>query len=84
MYRVLKQEGSILLSIWSIKQPSKSKRQFSNYGDTLVKWNSNNNIYERYYYIFSLTEIIKILESKFIIKKHIWDYGNEIFILTRD
>ena len=42
MKRVLKPNGNILLSVWSINQPNKTKRKFDKYGDTIVNWNTNN------------------------------------------
>tara|TARA_B100001093_G_C26827351_1_gene1014638 strand:+ start:1221 stop:1850 length:630 start_codon:yes stop_codon:yes gene_type:complete len=86
--RVIKFNGKILLSIWSINQPKKTKRIFTNYGDNIVEWNTNekdkNNKYiiiPRYYYIFKLDEIKKLLEKYFLIDKYYWDSGNEIFEL---
>lgn len=44
MKRVLKPSGKILLSVWSINQPNKTKRKFDKYGDTIVNWNTNKKI----------------------------------------
>lgn len=44
MKRVLQQNGKILLSVWSINQPKKTKRKFDKYGDTIVNWNTNKKI----------------------------------------
>lgn len=84
MKRVIKDDGKILLSVWSIKQPPKSKNKFV-YGDNIVKWNRYGEIFERYYYIFQIDEI-KQLFSKvgLAIVEHKWDYGNEIFILQKE
>lgn len=88
MKRVIKYGGKILLSVWSMNQPKKTKRIFNNFGDNIVEWNTNkkdNNgnfiIIPRYYYIFNLNEIIKLLEEYFILDKYYWDSGNEIFEL---
>lgn len=85
MNRILKKNGKILLSVWSINQPDKTKRKFNNYGDTIVNWNTNkhneNKIIPRYYYIFELNEIENLLNEQFIIDKYYWDCGNEIFEL---
>lgn len=89
MKRVLSKNGKIILSVWSINQPKKIKRIFTNYGDNIVNWNTNrkdcnNNfiIVPRYYYIFKLHEIKNLLQEYFIIDKYYWDYGNEIFELS--
>ena len=84
MKRVLQPGGMVLLYVWSKNQPKRTKRIFENYGDVLVPWKSKNGkIYNRYYYIFQMEEIEELIKKNgFTIKKHIWDYGNEIFILT--
>ena len=88
MKRVLKSGGKILISVWSINQPKKTKRKFINYGDTIVNWNTNKKdndgnfiIIPRYYYIFELNEIKSLLEKYFTIQNYYWDCGNEIFEL---
>ena len=89
MKRVLTKNGKILLSVWSIDQPKKTKRIFTNYGDNIVNWNTNRKdtngdfiIIPRYYYIFKLDEIKELLREYFIIDKYYWDSGNEIFELS--
>lgn len=91
MKRVLTRNGKILLSVWSINQPKKTKRQFNNYGDTIVNWNTNRKdesdkyiIIPRYYYIFNLYEINELLKQYFKIDKYYWDSGNEIFELSNN
>lgn len=83
MYRILKSDGVILLSVWSINQPKKINRNFI-YGDNIVPWNKRGEIIERYYYIFKINEIKNLFQKcKFKIKKHFWDCGNEIFLLVK-
>ena len=81
MRRLIKPNKKILLSVWSINQPKKTRVTFNKYGNSIVKW---NNIYERYYYIFNNNEIkqlFKIANLKLV--QHNYDCGNEIFILTK-
>ena len=89
MKRILVSNGKILLSVWSINQPAKTKRKFNNYGDINVNWNTNRKdsdgnfiIIPRYYYIFELNEIKELLSIYFTIQKYYWDSGNEIFELV--
>ena len=85
MKRLVKNGGKILLSIWSINQPAKTRRNFSNYGNNIVLWNNNKGkIYERYYYIFKLDEIRKLFEKVgLIILNYEYNCGNEIFTLMK-
>jgi tRNA (uracil-5-)-methyltransferase TRM9 len=85
MKRLLKPGGKILLSVWSIKQPEKTRRKFENYGDVIVPWNQFGKIYERYYYIFKIDEITDLFHQVGLkITSHEWNCGNEVFILTKD
>lgn len=91
MKRILIPNGKILLSVWSINQPPKTKRKFDNYGNINVNWNTNKKdtygnfiIIPRYYYIFKLNEIKELLSTYFTIEKYYWDCGNEIFELVNE
>jgi alkylated DNA repair protein alkB family protein 8 len=80
--RVLKPDGKILLSVWSIEQPKKTRRTFTKYGDTIVSWNQYGKDYDRFYYIFRLDEIRNLFkETNIEIVDYQWDCGNEVFIL---
>ena len=84
MYRILKPEGTVLLSVWSKKQQQGSKRQFE-YGDNYVPWiDKEGKTYQRYYYIFALDELTDLAkQTGFNIVKVSWDYGNEVLILQK-
>ena len=83
-HRVLKPGGKILLSVWSKEQPKKTRRTFECYGDMMVKWDQHGDIFQRYYYIFKLSELETLFSlTKFIIEKYEWNCGNEVFILTK-
>lgn len=83
-HRVLKDDGKILLSVWSINQPKKTRRTFNNYGDTIVSWDQYGEVFDRYYYIFKLDNIERIIDTcGFVIDSHTWDCGNEVFILSK-
>ena len=83
MARVLKNEGTMMVSVWSKTQPAKTKRQFNTWGDTIVPWkNLDGEVFERYYYIFKIEEIEQLfLDNGFHIISHTWECGNEVFIL---
>tara|TARA_B110000305_G_scaffold24412_1_gene22311 strand:+ start:4046 stop:4657 length:612 start_codon:yes stop_codon:yes gene_type:complete len=82
MKRVIKLGGKVVISVWSIEQPEKTRRKFNKYGDTIVKWNQRGKIYDRYYYIFRLDEIKELFKKvEMEIVSHIWNCGNEIFEL---
>jgi ubiquinone/menaquinone biosynthesis C-methylase UbiE len=82
MHRVLKPNGKILLSIWSINQSHNKKLKFE-YGTNMVPWKDikGNIVGNRYYYIFQIDEINNLLHKYFKINNHNWIHGNEVFIL---
>jgi|TARA_B100001093_G_scaffold515193_1_gene590973 alkylated DNA repair protein alkB family protein 8 len=81
MKRLIKPECQILLSVWSINQPKKTKIVFNSYGNQMVTWNHK---YKRFYYIFRVEEIKTLfIECGLIIIDHKYDCGNEIFILKK-
>jgi len=84
MLRVLKPNGKVIMSVWSITQPVKTRRVFTKYGDTIVPWKNPKETYERYYYIFEIDEICALFKhAGFKMAQHYWDTGNEIFELTK-
>jgi alkylated DNA repair protein alkB family protein 8 len=84
MKRLLKKNGKILLSVWSINQPKKTRRNFNSYGNNIVLWNNSGKIYERFYYIFKLTELKELFnKAGLYIKNYEYNCGNEIFTLMK-
>tara|TARA_B100000989_G_scaffold257251_2_gene206723 strand:- start:269 stop:889 length:621 start_codon:yes stop_codon:yes gene_type:complete len=84
MKRLVKNGGKILLSVWSIIQPKKTRRTFNNYGNNIVLWDDKGKIYERFYYIFKLDEIRELIKkSGLIIIDYQYNCGNEIFTLMK-
>jgi SAM-dependent methyltransferase len=86
MHRVLKPNGKLLLSVWSINQSHNKKLNNKfNYGINMVPWKDNkgNIIGNRYYYIFQIDEIYNLIKKFFNIDIHYWNHGNEIFILSK-
>ena len=86
MHRVLKPNGKILLSVWSINQSHNKKLNNKfNFGINMVPWKDNkgNIMGNRYYYIFQIDEIYNLIKKYFTIDIHYWNHGNEIFILRK-
>ena len=84
MKRLLKHNGKILLSVWSINQPPKTRRSFNNYGNNIVLWNKYGKIYERFYYIFKVDELKTLFNlCGLTITNYEFSCGNEIFTLIK-
>ena len=85
MKRLIKKNGKILLSIWSINQPRKTRRSFNSFGNNIVLWNNNQGkIFERYYYIFKLEEIKQLFKIVGLsIINYEYNCGNDIFTLMK-
>ena len=81
--RVLKPRGKVLLSVWSIRQPAKTKRKFETYGSTIVKWkHKDGKEFNRFYYIFKIDEIKELFKvCGLTVLDHSWETGNEVFTL---
>jgi len=84
MYRVLKIGGRVFITVWSINQPKKTKRNFKNFGDNYVVWKSDNNSFQRYYYIFKVYELTNLFISEgFGLDNYYWDCGNDIVVFIK-
>jgi tRNA (uracil-5-)-methyltransferase TRM9 len=88
MYRLLKPTGKILISVWSKTQPHDTdvNKKFNNYKDVIVPWFNaqQQKLCDRYYYIFEKEELEKLFKQiGFKIESYEWDYGNDIYKLTR-
>ena len=84
MKRLIKINGKIMLSVWSINQPQKTRRSFNNYGNNIVLYNKYGTIYERFYYIFKIDEMHQLFTlCGLTIADYKYDCGNEIFTLIQ-
>ena len=82
--RLIKPGGKILLSVWSINQPKKTRRNFKSYGNNIVIWNNYGETYDRFYYIFKIDELkMLIKKAGLYILNHTYDCGTEIFVLLK-
>lgn len=85
MKRLVRKNGKILLSVWSINQPRKTRRSFNSFGNNIVLWNNNQGkIYERYYYIFKLEELKELFKKVGLsIINYEYNCGNDIFTIMK-
>lgn len=82
MKRLIKNSGIIILSVWSINQPEKTRVVFNHYGNHYVNW---KNKQKRYYYLFKIDEIKQLFKVCNIqLVNHFYECGNEIFILKKN
>ena len=79
MSRMLKPNGSILLSVWSYDQTHNYKLKFE-YGNNYVPWKNKDGAVkgQRYYYIFKPKELRELLEIYFKIELWGWNYGTKM------
>ena len=88
MFRVLKPGGKILMSVWAMTQPLKSKNYNKfQYGDNMVSWKSKEGEVEgeRYYYIFQIKELTDLLLNEDLhITDWTWNYNEVITLLKPD
>jgi len=87
MYRILKKNGQILLTVWAIEQDLDSHVSFKN-RDEMVPWKNKDdgNTYYRYYHVYGkndLEEEIKRLYPKFKIEIIDFELGNWYAILAK-
>lgn len=85
MYRVLKPNGKLLLTVWAMEQEVNSKRKFTS-SDEMVSWTQNGSTYYRYYHIYrrgELEEEIREFCSEFKIESVNYELGNWSVVLRK-
>lgn len=85
MYRVLKANGKILLTVWAMEQELGSKRKFTS-SDEMVSWDLNGSTYYRYYHIYKkgeLEEEIREFCTEFKIESVKYELGNWSVVLSK-
>jgi len=85
MYRVLKVNGKVLLTVWAMEQEFDSKRKFKS-SDEMVSWELDGSTYYRYYHIYrkgELEEEIKNFSSEFKIESVKYELGNWSIVLNK-
>lgn len=84
MYRVLRVNGKVFLTVWAMEQESSSKRKFTSV-DSMVSWKLNDSSHYRYYHIYSekmLEDEVQRL-SDFVVKSVSYELGNWCIILMK-
>jgi tRNA (uracil-5-)-methyltransferase TRM9 len=87
MWRILKQGGQVLITVWAMEQPTGGKFKFAE-RDEMVPWLSKDdgNTYMRYYHIYrtgDLEEEIRRLCPRFDITSVGWELGNWYILLRK-
>ena len=85
MYRVLKPNGKLLITVWAMEQDIGSKRKFTS-PDEMVSWELNGSTYYRYYHIYrkgELEEEIREFCSEFKIESVKYELGNWSVVLRK-
>ena len=86
LFRILKPNGKIIIQVWASKQPSNSRRQFTQ-SDEMVPWYNRAKTKKevRYYHIFQDNELKDMLLSieNIRIDQYYWEFGNWIAICTK-
>ncbi len=80
IYRILKKDGIVLITVWNKWQLNFLFRK----KDTLIPWNKKDKIYYRYYHLFGYFELKKLLKKiNFKILESKINKGNLIFIVKK-
>jgi SAM-dependent methyltransferase len=88
MYRCLKYNGEVFITVWAMEQQENSTFNFTQ-TDEMVPWKSKDdgNTYLRYYHIYRKDELrleITRLCPEFKIMKIDWELGNWYVVLKKD
>lgn len=86
MLRVLKKGGKMLLQVWAMEQPAKSRRKFTQQ-DNLVKFQNSTKTmtHYRFYHIYRKNELEQVLWTipGITILKSFWEVGNWVVVLEK-
>jgi len=89
MIRVLKSGGEGLITLWSVEnQENETIYRKFNKGDNLVKWcrRSDNQIFQRYYYIYDyqmIQDYLSIVQDKIKILNIFNEHGNWVIHFSK-
>jgi len=86
LIRILKPGGKLLIQVWAMRQPEKSRRKFV-IQDNFVEFNSSDKILceKRFYHVFREGELEALVGciSDIIIIDSYWEMGNWVMIIKK-
>ena len=59
IFRIIKPNGKLLISVWSLKQPDNSKRKFTKPDEMVPFHNKDGSIHYRYYHLYQENELLE-------------------------
>lgn len=90
LLRITKSGGKVLIFVWAMKQPEKSRRQFTKPDEMVPFKTLDGKVFERFYHIYEDDEleneinlVKKIYKINFKIKNIYWEFGNWGAILEK-
>ena len=86
MYRILKKNGTGLITTWAMEQGVRSKFKFTKSDETVLWKSPTGVVYNRYYHIYKageLTDEINRLEPRFSIIEEGWEKGNYYVVVKK-
>tara|TARA_B110000977_G_scaffold201843_1_gene299202 strand:+ start:3435 stop:4055 length:621 start_codon:yes stop_codon:yes gene_type:complete len=82
--RVVKKNGSILITLWAMEQPNNKRKSFSQQ-DNMIPWHNRTDgkIYQRYYRIWYENDFEEYInKTNFKIKEKFYENGNWTYYLV--
>lgn len=82
LHKILKKDGTLIITVWNLHQPKYKKYIGKNFGpqDSLIPWGKSG--IERYYYAFKPDELKGLLKEKFEVIKF-YKGNNFVFICRK-
>jgi ubiquinone/menaquinone biosynthesis C-methylase UbiE len=84
LLRVLQPGGTLLLVVWALEQKLTEKFTPINEHDFFVSWKTDTGYVQRYYHLFSESEIENLILHKASIEKKFFEKDNWVFVVKKD
>jgi len=86
LIRILRPGGKLLIQVWAMEQPTKSRRKFHKQDNYVTFKNPDKTMCEkRFYHVFTkgeLDSIVKLISNVIILKSY-WEFGNWVAIVQK-